>query len=179
MKSVLRSGIILACGLILAGGLSAFAANASISAATGSFHWRSFLAPFHAVALHFPIGFLTMAVILEIYSLRRPSLEIRRVAVLVLWLSLLTGVISATFGILRGATGGYEAHTLSVHRIFGMSVPVFTLITLLFQKMACRREALRVWDYAYRSLLVVTLTLVVIAGHGGAALRMDPGTHAR
>ncbi len=156
--------------LILGGGFSAFAATAPVAAPHSIFQWRPFLAPFHAVVLHFPIGFLTMAVILEIYSLRWPSLEIRRIAVLVLWLSLLTGIISATLGILRGATGGYEVHALNEHRIFGMCVPVFTLFALFVQKLAYRRAAARGLIFGYRLLLAVTLTLVVMAGHGGGSL---------
>ena len=42
------------------------------------FHWRPFLAPFHAVVLHFPIGFVTVAFLLEAYRTFRPGDEIRR-----------------------------------------------------------------------------------------------------
>ncbi len=35
-------------------------AHAAPEAAQKAFLWRPFLAPFHAVVLHFPIGFLTM-----------------------------------------------------------------------------------------------------------------------
>src|SRR6266508_3792831 len=82
--------------------LSALAAAPAqgIGAAHRMFQWRPFLAPFHAVVLHFPIGFITVAFILEIYRLRRPSEELRHVTMLVIWLSLVTGVVSATFGIL-------------------------------------------------------------------------------
>ncbi len=162
--------ILLFCILVLGSILPALAANPPAGAGHSIFQWRPFLAPFHAVVLHFPIGFLTMAFILEIYGLRRPGIEIRRVTVLVLWLSLLTGVISAAFGILRGGTGGYETHALSVHRVFGLAVPGFTLATLVLQKLAFRHEAVRGWILGYRFLLTATITLVVIAGHLGGNL---------
>lgn len=158
------------CFLVLGIALPALAADSPARSAQGMFQWRPFLAPFHAVVLHFPIGFLTMAFILEVYGLRRPSDEIRRVTVLVLWLSLLTGILSATFGILRGGTGGYETNALNVHRVFGLAVPVFTLATIALQKLAFRNVVVRGWAYVYRSLLMVTLTLVVIAGHYGGNL---------
>lgn len=63
---------------------SGVAGQASASEAHRLFEWRPFLAPFHAVVLHFPIGFLTLAGILEIYREFRPSLELRRVTLLVL-----------------------------------------------------------------------------------------------
>ena len=141
-----------------------------IDAAHRMFQWRPFLAPFHAVVLHFPIGFITVAFILEIYRLRRPSEELRHVTMLVIWLSFVTGIVSATFGILRGGTGGYESHALELHRIFGLGVPLFILATLAAQNIAYRNEAVRGWTYGYRSLLTGTLAMIVVAGHLGGNL---------
>ena len=50
------------------------------------FQWRLFLAPFHSVFLHYPIGFVTLAAILEVYHWRRPSAELRGVIALVMLL---------------------------------------------------------------------------------------------
>lgn len=134
------------------------------------FRWRPFLAPFHAVVLHFPIGFVTMAFILEIYQLWRPAAELKRVTVLVLWLSLFTGVISALFGTLRAGTGGYEVRMLELHRYFGMAVPVCTLGTLALQRLASKPEVRPVWIFAYRGFLAGTVALLVVAGHYGGNL---------
>jgi uncharacterized membrane protein len=143
---------------------------AGAPAAHKIFQWRPFLAPFHAVVLHFPIGFLTVAFILELYRIRRPSEELRRVTVFVISLSLVTGIISAAFGIMRAGSGGYEPHALQLHRAFGLCIPVVTLATLVLQKLAGRNEAIRSWTYGYRFLLTSALALVVIAGHFGGSL---------
>jgi uncharacterized membrane protein len=134
------------------------------------FQWRPFLAPFHAVVLHFPIGFLVAACILEVYRLRHPSQELRRVTVVVTWLSFISAVISATFGLMRADTGNYDAHALQQHRVFGLYVPVFMLATLAMQKLACRKEDANGWRYGYWSLLAATVAVVVIAGHFGGNL---------
>ena len=89
-------------------------------AAARIFHWRPFLAPFHAVVLHFPIGFVTVAFLLEAYRTFRPSDEIRRVTVMVLWLGLITGVISASFGLMRAGSGEYEARLLELKQKMGV-----------------------------------------------------------
>ena len=102
------------------------AADGAPSVAHKLFQWRPFLAPFHAVVLHFPIGFLTVAGLLEIYRSFRPSDELRRVTVLVLWLGLLTGIISASFGLMRAGGGGYDAKALELHRLYGVAVPFVT-----------------------------------------------------
>jgi uncharacterized membrane protein len=134
------------------------------------FQWRPFLAPFHAVVLHFPIGFLTVACILEGYRMKRPSQELRRATVLVIWLSFVTAIISATFGIMRAGTASYDAHALQLHRAFGLYVPAFMFATLVLQTVAYRKDVVRGWTYGYRFLLASTLAVVVMAGHLGGNL---------
>ncbi len=145
-------------------------AHAAPVAVQKAFLWRPFLAPFHAVVLHFPIGFLTMVCVLEIYRMWRPSAELKPVTKLTLWLSLLSGIVAAAFGILRATGGGYEVHEVESHRWTGIAVVVATLLALVVQRFAFRDETRRVPMLAYRGLLAVTLALVVIAGHVGGNL---------
>lgn len=139
-------------------------------AAAPIFHWRPFLAPFHAVVLHFPIGFVTTAFLLESYRVFRPSEDIRRVTVMILWLGLLTGIVSAAFGWLRAGSGEYDATMLERHRIFGISVPIATLLVIAAQWIAHRRGAQRGWTLCYRACLAGTIGLVGLAGHQGGNL---------
>jgi uncharacterized membrane protein/mono/diheme cytochrome c family protein len=148
----------------------AHAAGAAGGGGTKIFRWRPFLAPFHAVVLHLPIGFLTMAVILEIYRHFHPSAELKRVTKLVLWSSLVSGMVAAALGILRATSGGYEVKALSLHRWLGMAVPIATLFTLAFQRVAYRNEHRLAWTSGYRGLLGVTFALLVVAGHYGGNL---------
>jgi len=149
---------------------SVVAADAPAGVAHKLFQWRPFLAPFHSVVLHFPIGFLTMAGILEGYRVFRPSIELRRVTTMVLWLGLITGIVSATFGLMRAGGGDYDAKVLEVHRLYGMAVPFVTAISITLQWLAHRNAAAQFWNYIYRGALAVTLTLVVVAGHLGGNL---------
>lgn len=147
----------------------AFHAPAS-SGAARVFQWRPFLAPFHAVVLHYPIGFLTLAFILEIYAWRRPSRELQRVTTLVILLSLVSGVVAATLGLMRAESGGYEARSLALHRNFGLSIPLLTLVTLLFQVGWTRDTSRRLARWAYRAGLTGTLVVLIIGGHLGGNL---------
>lgn len=146
------------------------ASGAVVSAAHNIFQWRPFLAPFHSVVLHFPIGFLMMAGILEFYRVFRPSDELRRVTGFVVWLSLVAGITSATLGLMRAGGGGYESRAVELHRAFGLAVPVFTALTLALQRLAYRNEAVRGWTHAYRATLACALGLLVVAGHLGGNL---------
>lgn len=149
--------------------LTAHAAGAP-AAAQKAFLWRPFLAPFHAVVLHFPIGFVTMVCVLELHRMWRPCEALKPVTALTLWLSLLSGIAAATLGILRATGGGYETHEVESHRWTGIAVVVATVLALVVQRFAYRNEARRVLTLAYRSLLAITLALLVIAGHIGGNL---------
>lgn len=153
-------------------GLTSIAAAATHdpTPAQKAFLWTPFLAPFHAVVLHFPIGFVTMAAVLEIYRMWRPSADLKPVTKLTLWLSLLSGAVAATLGILRATGGGYEVHELESHRWTGVAVVGATLLTLALQAIAYRDESRRFFTASYRGLLAVTLSLLVIAGHMGGNL---------
>ena len=151
--------------------LSSTAAEVASPSAHGSiFQWRPFLGPFHSMMLHYPIGFLTMAFILEIYSLRKPDIDLRPVTRLVIWLSLFSGLASATLGLMRAAGGGYEPQAVELHRLCGMAVPVFTLLTLMVQRAAYREPRRRRAVTGYRVLLAGTLGLLVAASHFGGNL---------
>lgn len=153
-------------------GLTIIAAGAvgDPTPAQNAFLWTPFLAPFHAVVLHFPIGFVTMACVLEIYRMRRPSAELKPVTTLTLWLSLLSGIVAATLGILRATGGGYEVHELESHRWTGVAVVGATLLTLALQRWAYRDESRGLLTASYRGLLAITLSLLVVAGHMGGNL---------
>lgn len=134
------------------------------------FDWRKFLAPFHSVVLHYPIGFVTLAFVLEIYSLRHGSPQLRKIITLVIILSAITSVLAAGLGWLRATDGGYDPRTLELHRWYGVSVVAITLVALWVQGQASRRESSGVLLQVYRVLLVVNLAVLVAAGHQGGNL---------
>lgn len=133
------------------------------------FQWRPFLAPFHSVLLHYPIGFVTMALILEVYALFRPSAELRKITRLVMWSSLGTAAVVAALGIMRASSADYDSHTLSLHRALGMAVPVCIVLTLVAQQSAVRAESRRLLR-VYRGLLAGTFVVLIGAGHQGGNL---------
>jgi uncharacterized membrane protein len=179
-KESLRCLRFLATGLLfLALAWPVWAGDPATALAQGApsgkvFQWHPFLAPFHSVVLHLPIGFLMMAFILELYRLGRPSEELKRVVTLVVWFSLLSGITTAAFGILRAGGGGYEPHAVELHRWTGLFVPVCTLATLALQRWAYRSGATGV-TFAFRSSLFCTLALLVVAGHFGGNLTHGSG----
>ncbi len=164
--------LLLATAVLLVPELAALAADVARGAAAtpAPFELGKFLAPFHSVVLHYPIGFVTMAVILEIYSRYRPSLELRRVITLVMGLAALSCVVAAAFGILRAQGGGYDDKTVEVHRWTGIAVTALTIIGWLVHQRVLRDLTRAGVLKLYRVVIAADLVVLVIAGHEGGNL---------
>ena len=114
----------------LLGGLAGAADGDNAAKEAAAFDWRAFLAPFHTVTLHLPIGFITIVVILEIYHWLKPSEPIRRAIGLILWISALSAIQVTVFGLFRASGGGYEPVTLENHENWGIAVSVATVANM-------------------------------------------------
>lgn len=140
----------------------------------GLFQWQPFLGPFHSVLLHFPIGFVTMAFLVDLYSLWRRKPEVQQVITLMLGLSVASTLLTVVLGLLRATGAEYDPKTLDSHRNYGVAVGVLTVATLVLQWLGYRplpaensRQLLR---GGYRALLLVNIGLLIIAGHQGGNL---------
>lgn len=154
------------CGVLLP---SAMAAEGE-----GIFQWRPFLGPFHSVLLHFPIGFVTMAFLVDLYYLWRRKPEVQQVITLMLGLSVATTLLTIALGLLRAGGAEYDARTLDSHRNYGIAVGVLTVLTLILQRRGYAEGTdaapNRLLRGGYRALLLGNIVLLVIAGHQGGNL---------
>lgn len=151
-----------------------FAPDLFAAEAGGVFRWRPFLGPFHSVLLHFPIGFVTMAFLVDLYYLWRKQLEVQHVITLMLGLSVVSTLLTVLLGVLRGTGAEYDPVTLAAHQNLGIAVGVLTVVTFVLQWLGYRagggdapRKLLR---GGYRSLLLGNIVLLIIAGHEGGNL---------
>lgn len=156
--------------LLLGQAWAAAPVSPAVTPAAGLFQWQPFLAPFHSVVLHFPIGFVTLAFLLELYYWVRPSREVARVVSLVLGLSVGAAALAAALGLMRAGSADYDTHTLTVHQWTGLTV--VGLVTLSFGLHAlAQRGARRIAPtLAYRCTLSLGVGLMTVAGHFGGNL---------
>jgi len=135
------------------------------------FRWVPFLAPFHNVILHLPIGFVLLSCLIEAVTMRRPSEEVRSVLGLIHICSAAAMVATVALGLARAAEGGYEENTLSQHKIWGIVAGVLTVLVLGAHFMAFRKDAAKPpLQIAYRIILAANLGVMSIAGHYGGNL---------
>ncbi|MFV1995682.1 MAG: c-type cytochrome domain-containing protein [Verrucomicrobiales bacterium] len=143
----------------------------------GGFDWSAFLGPFHHVTLHFPIGFITLAFLLELVCVLRPATRpgLRKVIGPILWLSALSAVLVCGLGLLRAAAGGYQAEALTTHKLTGFAVAGITLVAAILYPFVHRGRAGKTWNprrlrHFYRGLLFANMGLLAVAGHYGGNL---------
>ena len=126
-----------------------------------------FFGRFHPVLVHLPIGFLLLALILqwlarkEKYNSILPAIRV----------AFLLGAISAVFSCLSGwslSSGGeYDEATLDLHKWFGISVAVFSLIGFWY----CTKP-----NTTFKTTLsIATVVLIIITGHLGGTLTHGEG----
>ncbi|MDB4746621.1 hypothetical protein OAG77_01860 [bacterium] len=160
-------------GLLFTFSLVAFpmALSASEGPSLSSIDWRGFLGPFHNVILHYPIGFVTMACILEFYMLiKGQSKAAKDIIRIVLWLTIGSTVLTATLGFARASDGGYSEHTLQMHKMFGILVILATTLAMMTSRRAFRDGASLWWRFLYQILLLISFAAMATTGHKGGDL---------
>ncbi len=162
----------LGAGLILWLLLVVFSAGASTGAADAKsdFTWAAFLGPFHTVILHYPIGFVTLVLLLEIYLIFRPQVDLRKV---VGWITMLTAgsaVAAASLGWLRATNATYDPDLLERHRWAGLVVAFLTVLMAVVYWKAFSKASVAFWRNAYRACLFGTFGVLVVTAHFGGSL---------
>ena len=121
-----------------------------------------FFGRFHPVLVHLPIGLLLLALILQWLSRKEKYLAILPA----ISVSFLLGMICATVSCLSGWSlslgGEYDEATLDLHKWFGISVAVFSLVGYFFSAKP---------NSLLKNLLsFTTVVLIIITGHLGGTL---------
>ena len=165
-----RSWLLPAIVLLMPCGGCVMASGAGVAAVGGeAFSWFQFLAPFHMVVLHFPIGLFASVVALEAWAWRRPS-ETRREAMgFLLGLGVVATAITMALGFLRATDGEYEAMTLGRHRGWGIAAAALITISWALHRHLHRHPAPGGW-VAFRFLLGTGFVALAVAGHHGGTL---------
>lgn len=116
----------------------------------------------HLVFLHLPVGFVVAAVLIELWSWRRPTTEGAKLQGRLLGANAVAALLTAGAGLLLAAGGDYQGDTLNWHRWTGVVCAGMSIAAWL----AYARGSVRV----ARSMLAVLLASTVVAGHLGATL---------
>ncbi len=124
-----------AVGLALAVGILWFALLAAMwfayrdGAEPGGF--LHFLARFHVIVVHLPIGVIFLALLMECLGYFRAFASLRPSIPFVLWLGFLGSVGATLIGYLLMSLEDYSGRAMDLHLYFGLAVVVLTLVALV------------------------------------------------
>jgi uncharacterized membrane protein/mono/diheme cytochrome c family protein len=122
----------------------------------------------HPLAVHFPIGLLIVALLLEISTLKGKRKGLREGIAWMVYLGAIFSVVSACLGWFLGTFDNYTGDLVSLHQYFGIATAVLASITavILFRLAKTQKPNY----FKYRSGLVLTVIILSVTGHLGASL---------
>ena len=135
-------------------------AQTAESTSTEHFWLWSLLGRLHTMVVHFPIGLLFVALLMEIIG--RKSGRYKSAIRLLIYTGAASAVVAVVFGLLLSKTEEYGSDALSYHQWTGIATMVFALLTALSYKVSTK--------LAQRILLTLTVVGITVAGHYGASL---------
>ncbi|MEJ1240457.1 PSD1 and planctomycete cytochrome C domain-containing protein [Chryseolinea sp. T2] len=112
--------------------------------------------------VHFPISLILVVFLLEALQWVRKTLDMRAAIRVLLVVSVLSSIAAVVFGLLLANTETYGSDILPVHQWAGIA----TMILAIACWWASRSSSVQV----FRTLLILTVVSVMVAGHYGASL---------
>lgn len=138
-----------------------------------SFWLWQFLGRLHPLIVHFPIGVLIVALLLELFTVNKRKPELRSGIHLLLIVGALSAVLAAIFGWLLQEQDQYSGDILGFHKWFGIATAVLAAIALMVHRQIVVKSHWQLLK-TYRAILVITVVGVSVTGHFGASLTHGP-----
>ena len=126
-----------------------------------------FLGRFHPLLVHLPIGFLILAILIEIYcSIFKIKIN-HRVVNFTWFIAFFSSVLTTILGLLVAETGHYIDENLFMHKIFGLSLTAISFISWFLR--------LSIFSNLFSSSLktlsnTTIIVLLTLTGHYGGNL---------
>ena len=126
-----------------------------------------FLGRFHPLLVHLPIGFLILAILIEIYcSIFKIKIN-RRIVNFTWFIAFFSSVLTTILGLLVAETGHYIDENLFMHKIFGLSLTAISFISWFLR--------LSIFSNLFSSSLktlsnTIIIVLLTLTGHYGGNL---------
>ena len=137
----------------------AFSTNAQtqVEVSTHHFWLWSFLGRLHPMIVHFPVGLLVFALVMEIIG--RKNEKYNAAIKLLIYAGALSAIIAVAFGLLLSNTEEYGSDLLSIHQWTGIATMLLSLICAWSY-----RKSYRTAQKLLLSLTVAGVTIAVITG---------------
>ena len=126
-----------------------------------------FLGRFHPLLVHLPIGFLILAILIEIYC-SIFKIRINQSIINFTWfIAFFSSVLTTTLGLLIAETGHYIDENLFMHKVFGLSLTAVSFVSWFFRLSFFSN----LFSSSLKTVLNISiLFLLTLTGHYGGNL---------
>lgn len=128
-----------------------------------------FFGRFHTMFVHFPIGLLALAILMELLLFWKPRESFAKTIPLVWLLAAVGSILSATAGYFLSLAGGYSEATLGNHKISGIALALITTACYLLTALPLP-SITRASKLFKPALVIVLFVLLILTGHWGGSL---------
>ncbi|WP_435414363.1 DUF1549 domain-containing protein [Polaribacter aestuariivivens] len=122
----------------------------------------------HPLLVHFPIGLLVVAFLLEIRTIGKKRKGLREGITYMVYIGAGFAIVSALFGWFLKTQEEYAGDLVDNHQYTGIATAVLALATAIILKNSLKKSEVNL--KVYRCMLFTTVILLTIAGHLGANL---------
>ncbi|SKB68960.1 c-type cytochrome domain-containing protein [Dyadobacter psychrophilus] len=136
--------------------------------------WATFIGRFHPAIVHFPIGFLLIASLLEIGRRWGKIAVSEGVITFILLCSAMGATFACVAGYLLSLSGGYDAGLLDNHMWKGIGVAAFAWAAWLVKSDMLQR-LMPAGKIIYLPAILIATALTLSAGHDGGSLTHGEG----
>jgi uncharacterized membrane protein len=128
-----------------------------------------FFGRFHSLVVHLPLGFLVLAILLELIIRFRNQHQFRPLVKFIWLLSTISGLLSVLMGLALAAGGGYDEVTLDRHKFSGIALVIISAAcyVLSSSRIPLAEKTLGI---LYSSFVLLAVISIVITGHLGGSL---------
>ena len=98
---------------------------------TESFWLWQFLGRLHPLIVHFPVGLLCIALLLEVVGWFRKSTELRAGITAMVWIGTISSVVAAALGLVLSRQDDYSGTTVVTHQWLGLATMTLAIGTVL------------------------------------------------
>ena len=128
-----------------------------------------FFGRLHPLLVHFPLGLLLVAAVLELATLKNFSSPMRPGIIVLVIAGVIAAIFSAVFGLLLAREGDYGKDLLSLHQWAGIATVFAGAVTWFLMNRALKGQH-KSRIVFYRTMLFFSAAGLSVAGHFGASL---------
>lgn len=133
----------------------------------------TFFGRFHTLVVHLPIGFLFIAILLEVITRWRAFRQHEPLVPFMWLLGAISVCIAVILGYMLSLTGGYDEESLSWHKWGGIALCLFAFACYYF-KAKLNYAPNKLMRHVYIGLVISTSCLLIQTGHLGGTLTHGP-----